>query len=108
MPQAVKRIFVEKKSGFDVEAHSLYSEFKQNLAVKGLAAVRVVNRYDLAGVTDEEYARSRNTIFAEPNLDNVYDEELPVAAAPTGCSRWNICPASMTSGPTRRPSASRY
>ncbi|MDR3591068.1 MAG: phosphoribosylformylglycinamidine synthase [Negativicutes bacterium] len=80
MPQAVKRIFVEKKSGFDGEAHSLYSEFRHNLAVKGLEAVRVVNRYDLAGVTDEEYVRSRNTIFAEPNLDNVYDEELPVAA----------------------------
>ncbi len=80
MPEAVKRIFVEKKKGFDVEAHSLYSEFKHNLGIKGLEGVRVVNRYDLTGVTGEEYARSRNTIFAEPNLDNVYDEELPVAA----------------------------
>ncbi|MDR3559949.1 MAG: phosphoribosylformylglycinamidine synthase [Negativicutes bacterium] len=81
MPQAVKRIFVEKKSGFDVEAHGLYSEFRQNLAIKGLKGVRVVNRYDVAGLTDEEYARSRHTIFAEPNVDHVYDEELAVAAA---------------------------
>jgi len=79
MPQTVKRIYVEKKSGFDVEAQGLYSEFKQNLAIEGLEAVRVVNRYDLAGVSDDEYVRSRNTIFAEPNLDDVYDEKLPVA-----------------------------
>ncbi|HMM22230.1 MAG TPA: phosphoribosylformylglycinamidine synthase [Selenomonadales bacterium] len=81
MSNRVRRIFVEKKPGFDVEAQSLGNELRQNLGMKGLQAVRVVNRYDVAGITEAEYLRSRNTIFAEPNLDDVYDEELTVAAA---------------------------
>lgn len=78
MSNRVRRIFVEKKPGFDVEAQSLCNELRQNLGMKGLQAVRVVNRYDVAGITEEEYLRSRNTIFAEPNLDDVYDEQLAV------------------------------
>lgn len=79
MSNRVRRIFVEKKPGFDVEAQSLSNELRHNLGIKGLQAVRVVNRYDVAGITEEEYQRSRNTIFAEPNLDDVYDEEISIA-----------------------------
>jgi phosphoribosylformylglycinamidine synthase len=78
MPNSVRRIFVEKKKGFDIEANTLYLELKNNLGINGLAGVRVINRYDVAGVNAEEYAKSRNTIFAEPNADNVFDEQLPI------------------------------
>jgi len=79
MPHTVRRILVEKKPAYAVEAHSLLNEFRHNLGIGGLEAVRVLNRYDIAGLTAAEYARSRLTIFAEPNLDDAYDEQFPLA-----------------------------
>lgn len=76
--QAVKRIYVEKKSGYDIEAQGLYSDLIENLGIAGLQGLRVINRYDISGITDEEYAKSRPIIFAEPPLDLVYDEDLEI------------------------------
>ncbi|MGI6712416.1 MAG: phosphoribosylformylglycinamidine synthase [Bacillota bacterium] len=72
----VRRIFVEKKPGFNIEAGHLYRDLKDNLGVQGLEAVRILNRYDISGITGEEYAQARSTVFSEPNVDNVYDEEV--------------------------------
>jgi len=74
----VKRIFVEKKPGYDIEAKSMYRDLKENLGIKGLEKVRIVNRYDIQGITDEEYQKSRKTIFSEPPVDYVYDEKLDI------------------------------
>lgn len=78
----VRRIFVEKKDGYDVEARILYKNLKKFLGISGLEGVRIVNRYDLEGISTEEYNQSRETIFAEPPVDWVYDEafELPVSS----------------------------
>ena len=78
MNNTVRRIFVEKKSGFEVEAQGLLHDLKQNLGINGLESIRIVNRYDVEGITDEEYQNSRNTIFSEPPVDVVYDEELKI------------------------------
>ena len=78
MHSCVRRIFVEKKKGFDIEAQGLYNDLKYNLGIKGLTDVRIVNRYDLEGVSDEEYGISKNTIFAEPPVDVAYDETYPI------------------------------
>lgn len=78
--QAIKRIFVEKKSGFDVEAQGLLGDLRENLGIKDLMSVRIINRYDIAGISDEEYTQSRSIIFAEPPLDWIYDEELELAS----------------------------
>ena len=75
---SVRRIFVEKKKGYDVTAQGLYSELKENLGIKGLQGVRIVIRYDVEGISQEEYNSARNTIFAEPPVDLVYDELLPL------------------------------
>lgn len=74
----VRRIFVEKKPGFDVEARGLYEDLKNNLGIIGLKDVRIVNRYDISGISEAEYQISRTTIFSEPTVDYVYDEELQV------------------------------
>lgn len=42
--------------------------------------MRVVNRYDVSGISDEEYSRARGLIFSEPPVDNAYDEELDIPA----------------------------
>mgnify|MGYP001175485342 FL=1 len=75
----VRRIFVEKKKGFDVEAQALYRDLKYNLRIEGLKYVRIINRYDVQGLSDEEYVACRNTIFSEPPVDMVYDEEFPIS-----------------------------
>jgi phosphoribosylformylglycinamidine synthase len=75
----VKRIFVEKKQGLDVAAQALFDDLRDNLGIKGLSGVRVVNRYDIEGISEEEYAAVRDIVFAEPPVDNVYEETLPAS-----------------------------
>ncbi len=72
----VKRIFVEKKPGFDIEAQGLYQDLKYNLGICNLKGLRIVNRYDVAGISEEEYQKARQVIFAELPVDEVIDEEL--------------------------------
>jgi len=76
MDSKVRRIFVEKKPGFDIEAKALLQDLKQNLNIKELEKIRIINRYDIEGISDDEYEKSRCTIFSEKTVDNVYDEVL--------------------------------
>ena len=79
----VRRIFVEKKPGFDVEANGLLKDIKENLLISSITGLKIVNRYDIQGVTDEEYKEARNIIFSEPPVDTAYDEEYPLPAGAT-------------------------
>ncbi|MGN0164008.1 MAG: phosphoribosylformylglycinamidine synthase, partial [Candidatus Ornithomonoglobus sp.] len=74
----VRRIYVEKKPGFDVEAKDVLADLRENLNMKGLTDVRIINRYDVEGITDEEYAKARGLIFSEPPVDNAYDEKIEI------------------------------
>ena len=73
----VKRVFVEKKKGFDVEARGLFNDIKYNFAPEGLTGVRVLNRYDVQGLDDESFEIAKNQVFSEPAVDITYDEEMP-------------------------------
>ncbi len=74
----IRRIYIEKKKEFNSEAEMLRSDLEENLGIKGLTGLRKLKRYDIAGISDEEYISARSTILAEPPLDRAYDEELPV------------------------------
>lgn len=76
MDARVRRIFVEKKKGFDIEAAGLCRDLRTNLDLAGLEGVRIINRYDVSGISDGEYAAARSVIFSEPPADEVYDEEI--------------------------------
>ncbi len=76
MEKKVRRIYVEKKKGFDIEANGLYRDLKTNLKLDGLKSVRIINRYDVEGVSDQEYDAARKIIFSEPPVDSVYDENI--------------------------------
>ncbi len=76
----VKRILVEKKAGYDVEAKGIYRDLTDNLLISGLSGVRVLVRYDVAGLTEQQYLAARSTIFSEPPVDNAYDETAPFSA----------------------------
>ncbi len=72
----VKRIFVEKLPGFDVEAQELLQDLKESLHIQGLESLRILNRYDISGLSDEELKDTVFTIFSEKTVDKVYYEEV--------------------------------
>ncbi len=78
MDQTVRRIYVEKKEGVNVEAKGLLSEFQNNLGVKGLTNVRLLNRYDAQYMTKEEFDQAKNIVFSEPNVDRIFEETVPL------------------------------
>lgn len=78
MENKIFRLFVEKKPGFNVEAMSLLQDLRENLGVTELERVRILHRYDITGITVEEYHQGRNTVFAEPTVDWAYDENYPL------------------------------
>ena len=73
-----KSIFVEKKNRFNVEGKSLLEDFKANLRVESLENVRVVNKYILGKVNEEEYKKSLYSVFSEKTVDNLYEEKIPM------------------------------
>lgn len=76
MNNNVRRIFVEKKPGFNVEARKLYADLKYNLGIQDLVNLRIINRYDVEGLTSEEFTSAQDIIFSEPPVDTYYLEEL--------------------------------
>ena len=78
----VFRCYVEKKPGFDGAAQALRRELTEVLGVAGLTGVRILNRYDVEGVSPETYAAARSAVFSEPQVDRVWDETLPEAQEP--------------------------
>jgi phosphoribosylformylglycinamidine synthase len=75
----VRRLFVEKKPGFDIEARSLRYDLEHNLRIEGLKNVRIVNRYDIEGLSGAEYELARYTVFAEPPVDRLDEETMVIA-----------------------------
>ena len=73
----VRRVFVEKKPDFAVQAKDLKHEIKGYLGIKDVESVRVLIRYDVENVSDATFERACNGIFAEPPVDTLYREEFP-------------------------------
>ena len=70
----VRRIYVEKRAGFDVPAKQLLEDFRETLDVKNLSGVRLLVRYDVEDLSDEDFLKARDIVFREPNVDNFYSE----------------------------------
>ncbi|AYD40559.1 phosphoribosylformylglycinamidine synthase [Clostridium fermenticellae] len=78
MENSVRRIFVEKKKGFNVEAQNLLNDLKESLNISNIQNVRIVNRYDIEGISEEEYKKSINTIFSDKTVDRIFEEEINI------------------------------
>ena len=78
----VSRVYVEKKPGFDGEARALAAELRDIVGISGLTGVRLVNRYDVEGASEELFAACVPTVFSEPQSDTAtYDlPDAPGAA----------------------------
>jgi phosphoribosylformylglycinamidine synthase len=75
---SVKRIIVEKKVKFADEGRKLLREIKEGLHVTGIESVRILNVYDVEGLSEEDYTLSKNSVFSEPNVDNVSEEKADI------------------------------
>ena len=74
----VIRIFVEKREGFNVVAKQTLWDIRHNLGMRSVTDLRYIVRYDLEGLTRDEYDRAKGIVLSEPNADVIYEEALPV------------------------------
>ncbi len=73
----VKRVYVEKKAPYAVRAKELKEEIESFLGIKTVTGVRVLVRYDVENLSDDTYKAALTTVFSEPPVDSLYEEEFP-------------------------------
>ena len=67
----VYRVYVEKKPGQTQEAQGLLGQIRDFLQIKGLKELRILNRYDAENIDEQLFRYAVNTVFSEPQVDNV-------------------------------------
>ena len=70
---SVYRVYVEKKAPYAVEAQGVLADIHSSLGIHSASSVRILNRYDVEDISAEDFELAKNTIFSEPQVDNVYD-----------------------------------
>ena len=79
---SVLRCYSQKKTGFDVEARGLLGALRDQLGIRGLESVVILNRYDADQIDPAIYEQAKGIVFSEPQVDAVYDETFPVPEYP--------------------------
>ncbi len=74
----MKRIFVEKKPAFADQADQLLQTLRESLSIPELKGIRLAQRYDIDGLSDEDFRKTLWTVFAEPQTDNVSEDKITV------------------------------
>ncbi len=74
----VRRIYVEKKAPYAVKARELKEELKNYLGLDNVEAVREFIRYDVENISDEVFAKACKTVFSEPPVDDLYEEQIEI------------------------------
>lgn len=75
----VMRVFVEKNPGYDVEAMQLQKDIQTNLGIHHLKKVRILNCYDVEGLSESQFQSSVKNIFSEKTVDTAYNENFPLS-----------------------------
>lgn len=78
MSESMRRIYVEKKKEYAVEAAGLLADLVGTLGMTQLTGLRIVNRYDIAGLSDEDYEAAKRVVLSEPPVDTVHNETLEI------------------------------
>ena len=73
---SVRRVYVEKKPAFAVQAKELKAEIIGYLGIRSVTGVRVLIRYDVENISDEIFEKACRTVFAEPPVDDFYLESF--------------------------------
>ena len=87
-----------------VEAKQLANELKTILGIASLKNVRLVNRYDVEGISEELFAQATPTVFSDAAVDIV--PPICLISVLIMCLLWSICPVSSTS--VRIPPANAF
>ena len=74
----IRRIIVEKKEGFNVEAEQVRKDLVNTLGITALQSLRIFNIYDVEGLNEEELERGKTLVFSEPPADDCFEENLPL------------------------------
>ncbi len=82
----IKRIYVEKKEGCNIEASQLLADIKENLGLTNLTGLRILNRYDVEDIADDVFEAASKTIFSEPPVDYIYNETFEMTEDETAFS----------------------
>ncbi|MCC8018022.1 MAG: phosphoribosylformylglycinamidine synthase [Lachnospiraceae bacterium] len=80
---SVRRVYVEKKDAYAVKARELEAEIRSYLGIPGVTKVRELVRYDVENISDETYREALVSVFSEPPVDYVYEEEFDLNGART-------------------------
>lgn len=72
----VKRIYVEKRTAYATEANEIKHNLIEQLGLE-IKTLRVINRYDVQGISDDILNKGIDTILSEPMVDDVYQEDFP-------------------------------
>ena len=75
----VRRVYVEKKPAYAVQAKELKHEISSYLGIKSATNVRVLIRYDVENISDEVFEKACRAVFAEPPVDDLYLEKFEAA-----------------------------
>lgn len=70
----MNRVFVEKQPEFNTQARELLHDLRDNLNIHHLEGVRVIQRYDVDGLSDTEFAEASRLILSEPQVDVAFGE----------------------------------
>ena len=76
---SVKRIYVEKKPAYAVQAQNLKSEIETFLGITAVTGVRILIRYDMEHISHATYEAAKGLIFSEPPVDDLYEDTFPRA-----------------------------
>ena len=74
---SVRRVYVEKKPEFAVQAKDLKHEIKNYLGIRDIKEVRILIRYDVENISDDTFEKACNGIFSEPPVDILYHNTFP-------------------------------
>ena len=75
----IKRLYVEKKKDYAVAAKEMLANIKEFLNIKNVTNVRILCRYDIENLSEGVYQLAKGTIFSEPPVDILYEEQLSIA-----------------------------
>jgi len=76
----IRRIYIEKKAPANTASRSFFSDIKDNLGIVSLENAKVINCYDVTGISDEDYTRCIGSVFCDASVDTYYEEDLPLSA----------------------------
>lgn len=77
---SVYRIYAEKKPEFNNQAQSELGSIKSALGLENLEGMRIIHRYDVEGISKEDFDAVIPVVLSEPTVDDVFTE-LPETKA---------------------------